>query len=983
MNRLKYRPVGYAVALLCAMPQAHSQTQPQGVTTSGLASAPSQTRSALSVPSTTPQVLSTRQVPSPEAQPASRLRREAPPNFSKTAALIDRTLVWRGERKPAIVFVAQPGNDKAYALVPASAREFRGFLLGLGFERQLVEAYLRLPVYPLGEPVCLSLEAAPETCINVFLQPGENGEIDFVAQDADRKLVEKTVDKIATAVVGSAQLSLGMARTQGAGSELGTGASSQTDNFSFSTRGVVSRSDTRLEYDFTGSSSSGTSQRPQAGYTGASGVYYPYGQQPNTTTRINLLAAGKRLGPDAGTAYAGLFQSDTGQGGAGGNLFLLRPTLIGLAWKSDGGNLSSFGARQRVRVLLLSPSYVRIFSQGGQVFEGQLPPGEKIVSFSGYGQPFVDVVVRDTSGVEQRQRVEVLPPEIQDAPVFNANRNPHGFYVDVGQQVLQGTYDDQVYRRVRVENGLIASAGYTYGDVWGNARAGLQAGQGFTRLGGSLADRTLARQASAMVGTQGERGAAANYSPSLENGFQPSVSATVYKTGANAVTAPASVPLVGLGGFVAGAGNSGCTPLANSLQCYALSNYNSWTAGIGHREFPLRFSYSQGRVGQNEIKRAVLQSSFRMNFAGLKSNLLTMLTYDPGTKAKSLLFSLVVPLENASTLVTSSASTDLNGNSSLTSGYSKSFTAPEQEYLRSVSLSGAASQSRDSKNDASATAYVSSQFGPVANTALFSKNKNSTAAQTTLSMDYALTSSGASFTREDSGRFSGGGLFDGIGLAGVSIANHSQDPQTALVGGFSVDVPPGTSVYVPTGTGYQQGVTVSPGPALSAQDAKAGQYLYKGNVKTVVIADGFWVLARFSLPDGKLLPGQFTYKRAGEKLERLYMDSKQQSIMYEVRDEGSQIERFVTVEGDSREYRCVVPQSDTPQPGESTIYKLLTYTCNPSTTNIRKIVDGQPDSAVPQVKNIKSDVEVESSNRKTEKNKSSSFDVSVFQPGHW
>lgn len=935
MNALKFRPVACAVALLCAVSHSQSQTQ-----TPLLATSPSKRLLTAQASTDT----STKALQETAAQ--IRLKREAPPNFSQSAKLIDRTLVWRGERKPAVVFVAQPGNEKAYALVPSSGRDFHDFLIGLGFERAPVEAYLRQPSYTLGEATCLPIEAAPQTCINVLLQITRNGEIDFTAQDADRKLIETAVESTALALVGSAQLSLGTSRTDGVGSLTG---SSRADNLGFSTRGVASRGDARLEYDVTASSLSGNTQQtlPSA--------YRLYPGQPNTTTRVNLLAAGKRLGPDAGTVYAGLFQSDASQNSVGGNLFLLRPTILGLAWKSDGGDLSAFGTRQRVRLVLLSPSYVRILSQGAQVFEGQLQPGEQIVPFAGYGEPFVDVVVRDASGVEQRQRAEVLPAQADDVPAFSAGRNPHGFYVDIGRQVLQGVYDGLAYKRFEVQNGVVASAGYTYADSWGSARAGVQAGDGFTRVGASVSDRSLARQASAMVGTKGEYGASASYAPQLENGFQPTVSATRYKTNANNAAALAAVPIVSSGSLLSNVANAGCSLTSTSMQCYSASNYSSFTAGIGYRDFPVRATYSLARSGGNESERLTLQGTFGFNIAGRRSNLLTLLAYEPNTKAKSMLVSLIVPLEDSTAMATASVATDFKGNSSETAGYSKSFSAPEQEHLRSVSLSASANQAKGSSNTGAATAYVSSQLGAVANATSLSQSRNSTSAQTTFSMDYAVTPAGAAFTREDSGRAGIGGLFDGAGLAGVSIANNSQDPQTALVGGRSVEVPPNTNVYVPVGTGYLRGVTVSPGPALSEEQAKAGQYLYKGNVKSVVIADGFWVMARFETAGGQALPVQFTYKRPGEKLDRLYMDRQQRAMLFEIRDEGAVIERFVSTAGEGTqrggEYRCTVPQSAAPKPGDVSTYQLLTYACTPAPG--RSIVEtdtpGQQATTVPSV----------------------------------
>ena len=888
-------------------------------------------------------------VSSVSSSPATpRMQRQAPADFRPSTTLVDRVLVWRGERRASIVFVAQPGSTSStpssaasnYALVPTSVREFRSFLLGLGFERGPVEAYLRRPAYSPGERVCLPIEASPEVCIDVSLSVETSGEIAFLAADADRKLVESAQEgRSEVAAAGSAQLSLGATQNSSAGGS----AASDSRNLGFSARGVLSRGDARLEYDVAGFSTQQSGEQASA-FNAFNPLNPLQARQPDTTARINLLAAGKRLGQDLGTVYGGLFQSGAGDGlGAGGNLFFTRPTLVGFAYKSDGGELSSFGSSQRVRVLLLTPSLVRIRSQSAQVFEGQLPAGERVISFAGYGEPFVEVLVRDASGRESAQRTEVLPGETQEAPTFSAQRNPHGFYVDIGRPVSQNVFRPDLhapinplnptqrplaFRRIEVEDATVASLGYSYASELGFMRAGVQSANGLVRTGLALSDRLLTRQASVMLGGEGERGASASFSPVLAIGLQPSASMTYYRPPRDTAE---------------------CGSIYESFSCYGGQPYRSWSLGIGWRDFPVSLNYSQARSGATEIERATLQGSFGLPMAGLRTSVLTLLSYEPATKNKSMLVSLVVPLDSIGAMLTGSASSNFDGNTLLSAGYSRPFTAPEYEHLRSVSLSASRSDSGgDSGANTAATGYLTSQLGPVGNTASLSRSARSTSVQTTFSMDYAVTPAGAAFTREESGRMGGGGLFDAGGQAGVSILNRSQDPQTALVSGRSVEVPAGASVYVPVGTGYLRGVTVSPGPALNEEDSRAGQFLHKGNVKSVVIADGFWVTARFMRSDGQPLAAQFTYKRPGERLERLYMDRQQQAMLYEVRDEGALIERLVTAEGETGEYRCTVPADQAPQPGDVSTYKRLSYQCAVLPGPGRSIVqDTSPAPAAP------------------------------------
>ncbi len=891
----------------------------------------------------------------PSTTPPARLRREAPAGFSPSSELIDRALTWRGERLGAIVFVARPDDAKAYALVPASTRAFRAFLLGLGFERQAVEAYLRQPTHVLGAATCLALEAAPQTCIEVHLsldpatagQPA--GDLRFVAQDAQRQLLPQRLAEQAPALIGSSSLSLGTSRSSG----LAAGASSSTSsNLNLALRGIASQGDGRIEYDVASSTLRTDGSRSSSLAWAGGGATLP-----QTVNRINLLAAGQRLGVDGGTAYAGVFQSDTGLTSAGGgaaNMFFVRPTLLGLAWRSDGGRMSAYGRTQRVRLVLLAPSYVRVLSQGSQVYEGQLPPGEQVVSFPGYGEPFVDVVVRDASGVEQRLRTAVLPSAPEDAPAFDATQSPHGFYADVGRPLLQN-YTESVlqngatvsrYQRMRLQDQAVASFGYVYSAAWGSVRSGVQAGSGFTRWASSVADRGLTRQASLMLGTQGERGASLSWQPLLASVWQPSASATYYRTSEAArllsagyaspyLTAVPSVPGLPAGRSLSAAtfNDLSCSLVVNALNCYSPTNYRAWSLGLARREFPVSVNLTESRSDQYVSRRATVQGSYAFDLAGRRSTLLALLSYEPTTRNKALLLSLVVPLDNPGTLVTTSASSDFHGNTSASAGYSQSFAAADHEHLRSVSLSASGAQSASGTNDASAIGYATSQFGPVGNTLSVSGSRYSTSVQTTFSMDHALTGQGAAFTRDRTSGVSTAGLFNSEGSAGVAVFNHSQEAQTALIGGGSFEVPAGANVFVPISSGYLRGVTVSPGPALREEKAKAGEFLYKGNVKSVVIGDGFWVLARFEQADGAALPVQFTYKLAGEKLERLYLDSKGRALLFELREPGPALVRYVVTEAaDGRpaaEFRCEVPQSAVAQPDAAAGYQTLNYACRP------------------------------------------------------
>jgi hypothetical protein len=78
---------------------------------------------------------------------------------------------------------------------------------------------------------------------------------------------------------------------------------------------------------------------------------------------------------------------------------------------------------------------------------------------------------------------------------------------------------------------------------------------------------------------------------------------------------------------------------------------------------------------------------------------------------------------------------------------------------------------------------------------------------------------------------------------------------------------------------------------------------------------------------------QFTSKQPGDRLERLYLDSRLQAILFELREDAPTITRFVTTESvDGRpgdEYRCTVPQAEAPRPDQVSSYRPLRYACTP------------------------------------------------------
>ncbi|RMH94398.1 hypothetical protein EBB59_01495 [Lysobacter pythonis] len=263
----------------------------------------------------------------------------------------------------------------------------------------------------------------------------------------------------------------------------------------------------------------------------------------------------------------------------------------------------------------------------------------------------------------------------------------------------------------------------------------------------------------------------------------------------------------------------------------------------------------------------------------------------------------------------------------ITASYSRPFAATQYEHPRSVSISATRDQSGDGSIHHAATSYVMARLGPFSDTTALSIAGQNKSMQSTFTVGYGMT--GAAFVRNGYGLIGSGSLFDGKGLA---VNNRSRDPQTAIVNGATVQVPARTSVLIPLSSGYIHGVGVSPGPTLSEQEAKSGQYLYKGNIKPVIIAGGFWVMARFESPEGHALPVQFTRKRPGEKLERLYLDSRQRAMLFELRKDGPDIERYVTTEADqdtpAQEYRCAVTQSRGPRDDHRvSTYQELIYTC--------------------------------------------------------
>lgn len=869
-------------------------------------------------------------------------KRAPPPGFAQHASVgVDRPLLFRGRVYDDVVWVMAFQEQRAVLATP-SIRSLRRVLTSAGFDAASVEAFLVRPHFDLGETMCLALAESPQTCVEVTLrEPPAAGKVVAApaagaeaappaAQPLELHVEERSAQLVSHLTAD--ELSLVGVSNLYAGGDSGGNGTGMTYTLGTTHRGVLSRESVRFEYDFAATTQSSGSAAA-SNHAGAS----TYRNAPSATRIFyNTLAAGVQRAE--GTAYAGLFRGASGGQafGLGSFNFFARPAQLGLAWQSTNNNLSSAGLNRRVRLLLATPSYVRILANGVQLHEAQLPAGDQWVTFSGFSGPFVQVIVRDATGAERQQRLEVQEaPDPRQEQVGPAP-DRHLWYVDAGK-VLDATGFDN--RTLQTTDIYQASAIYSYlGELAAMSISG-QTVNRRVRAGAAVTDRNYFWRASGVVGDQGERGFNAGLTPQLGD-LRAGLTLTDYRPPvASGIVAPACVA-------------------SGNYFCFSShpGGYRSWGLTAGYRDVPLTvgalYAKDGGRSASTEYNAAWTTP---LRPFGPGTLLMGLATYNPSTSTSSVMLTLILPLsaDFGAGLVTAGYSTDLKGSHDYSAGYSRAFDPATSQYLRTVSTNVQVSQPGSGQVTQAGNAYLTSQLGPVSNSLSVSSSSGGTnAVNTSFQAHLGASPAGVAFARDGQG-VPVTDLFQPGGMAAVTVINRSQEPQTVNVGVQRVEIEPNSNVLIPVNEGYLRDVSVTPGPVANAGEVQAGRLLYKGNIKSVTIEEGFWVIARFTerSPQGgaseRVLPVRFTYKRPGEKLERLYASAKDEALLYEFKENGDRVERFITVDGSSQEYRCWADVAQMPKAGDVAGYKEFVYACEPLAGDARQAEHAAAPAATP------------------------------------
>ena len=861
-----------------------------------------------------------------------------PANFRAGAADREYRLWWNTKEFGSIVFTEKPRHvnqkdegDSEVLLMNSSRKNLFNLLVGMGFEEKAVSTWTNQLAFKPDDKQCLLVTSAAESCVDVWLtlENSHTGNIELMVAAQKENLTTGQPDNSKLALVGSTFFSLGR-------SVVNSSTSNSTENTSYlnlTTRGIASRGPATFEYDTSLSNQMGSSLGQISGSTSQSAqVINNNGNNSTNLIRYRLLAAGHRV--EQGRAYAGLFTSASSDTSGGGNTaFLSHPSIMGFAYKSDGSALNSFGIRRKVRLLLNADSFVRILSNGSELYAGVVSAGDQLVDFSGYADGFVDVLVRDASGrVEQRQ-VEVisdLSSESEKLQAVGAARS--NFYVDAGRVMDNSFQDNRNLKTVQLSQ---ASVVYNYfGDTFAYQSAAQIIGDR-KRVVGGISDRSYLWRFSAMKGNGGEYGLNAGALLPLPQEIFISSNVTQYQPPSGAQTPGAALGGVGTiyGGLpvnIPSTFNISCNAYGNAL-CFNNSSYTSLSAGISKKGFPLRLSYLGVRTPQFDTQQVTVSGStdFRVNQSTL--TLVGFANYDLKKKTNSLFISLIIPFEKQ-TVVSTGISTDSNGSRNLNAGVSRNFDETSSEYLRSASLNVASQSTPSGSATTAGTAFVSGQLGPVANISSMSwSNQGSRAVSTSFAASYGVTAEGVAFSK-DGRSVLGGQVLGENNSAAITVLNHSEENQKIVVDGTTYEVPAKSTELVPRNPGYVKEIAVIPGPVFDPVEVKAGRYLEKGNVKAVLIADGFWAIETFQLATSagktvQLVP-DYTYKRDGADIEKSFPDRKNRSLIYETRDSTEDIIRYIAVRNEKESYRCVSPAEEAKNnTGKNMAYRLLSFSC--------------------------------------------------------
>ena len=801
------------------------------------------------------------------------MTRIAPENFRNAEFVEELGLWWQDEPIPGVLFITtqtKPEEEPIFKLVPGTSTALRTLLVEMGFDREGTKTWSQQKDFVTGVATCLPLASPSRGCAPLRLEVELHDGRRYVELKTDEMLSSEFGKVRGASLIGASQFSLGASHSR----------TSEGLYASATTRGILANDNITYEYDTSLSHLQTRSSFP--------------GLEPASTTRTQasyrLLAAGVGL-ENGARAYAGTFQSAYGISGDIGSQFFSHPSIVGIAYRSQGMQLSAFGARGKVRLLLSTESFVRILSGSVELFSGMLPAGDQTVDFQGYQESFVDVSIRDPAGVTRSQRAEVL--QESGVPLTSPAQKTTGhsgeWYADAGRIVdssLQNGVGLKILERYQASvNYIERRGGYLLG-------GGVQWIDNRRRISASAAPPAGQWRATALLGNAGEKGLIASVSAVDLWRLDFGANTTFYRPPGDALP---SNP----GNTFTSSVNGPCLVYSNSI-CYQTTRYDSFGINMGMKGIPIRFGYLFFRTPTYDYSQITLSGGHTFMIGAYAITAVAYLAHDPKSGSNSISVSFNIPLEGRQNF--SSSISRQGPNSSAAVSYARQYDPLSNQVLRSINLGASTSRPSDVTTS---SAYAVTQFGPVnASSSINASSDGGYGMSTTFALGYAASRVGIAFS--DTGfATTPSGLFSSQSSAAVALVNDSLDNQTFKIGKSLYEIRPGSTLLVPRSPGSVDKWSVVPGPAEDIRQPI--RTLSRGQVALYRVVEGLWVQAVFvDAALGNAITPRHTLKASGTEPVRLYADARFRSLLYETVGTESEVRRWI-VDESQQMWRCAAP----------------------------------------------------------------------------